>query len=876
MSKPIKFIRSVADQALSASNMVVSQWLPDGKRQGREWMARNPKRADHHRGSFAINLDSGRWSDFATGDAGGDLVSLVAYLEDCSQLEAARQLDEFLGMDCDLSYSKPKKENNSDSLDSVLHMPIPDDSPGLPVSHPNFGCPSAIWTYSDERGNTLFHTCRFDPPGQRKRVLPLTLWQEKNGRLSWLWRACPNSRALYNLDRLAAFPDATVIVTEGEKAADAAARLLPEPSFVTTTSSGGAQAPGKTDWAPLKNRIVWIWPDNDEPGQQFATRVAKLAYKAGAAEVHIIDLNAFSNGQDNTKRILRTGWDAHDALEEGFITDVHELIKNHLKKTKKNESSDTTHKCSPKIKKKDQTTVLVELSEELEYIVTPDDEIFAIIQNETHHECWPTKSKEFEAWLSQTFYQNTRKGCSDISIRNALNTINARAKFECNERYSVHLRVANLGDRFYIDLCDKLWQVIEVSEKGWKVLNKSPVFFTRKKGMAALPAPTAVTAHTITSFETSNGIKFLNNFLNVTEDQFSLVTSWLMAALSGTTPYPILVLQGEQGSGKSSASKVIRSLVDPSIAPLRSPSKKVRDLLVSATNNHVVVLDNLSGLSQEMSDALCRLSTGGAMDFRKLYSNMEQILINIQRPVIVNGIDDIATRPDLAERSLILNLPIITEKNRQDERRFWGDFEIARPYILAALLDGLVMALKRRDSITLEWKPRMADFAYLAVAAEAAYGHDGRFLEAYTRNSNDAVEAGIEASPIGASIIELMEDRIDWVGRGKDLLEMLNDIAGPVQTRSREWPQSLKGLANALKRLAPPLRFHGIEISRFKDGKGHRLYKIMRSPSHVPYLPSSNMSFGTSVESDEIKSESNSDASLESGSNDQKMVEGVL
>jgi len=436
--------------------------------------------------------------------------------------------------------------------------------------------------------------------------------------------------------------------------------------------------------------------------------------------------------------------------------------------------------------------------------------------------------------------------------------------------------VANLSNHFYIDLCDKQWRVIEVSEQGWKILDKSPVLFTRKMGMAELPAPTAVTAHTKTSFETSKGIELLNSFLNVTEDQFSLVTSWLMAALSGTTPYPILILQGEQGSGKSSAAKVIRSLVDPSIAPLRSPSNQVRDLLVSATNNHVVVLDNLSGLSQDMSDALCRLSTGGAMDFRKLYSNFEQVLIDIQRPVIVNGIDDIATRPDLAERSLILNLPIITDDKRQDESSFWRDFEMARPSILAALLDGLVMALKRRDSITLERKPRMADFAFLAVAAEAAYGHDGQFLGAYTRNSNEAIEAGIEASPIGASIIELMEGRTEWVGRGKDLLEILNDIAGPVQTRSREWPHSLKGLANSLKRLAPPLRFHGIEISRFKDGKGNRLYKIMRSPSHVPYLPSSNMSFGTSVESDEVQGQSNSDASLESESNDQNMVEGVV
>jgi hypothetical protein len=237
----------------------------------------------------------------------------------------------------------------------------------------------------------------------------------------------------------------------------------------------------------------------------------------------------------------------------------------------------------------DQATILIELSAPLGYIVNPEGDVFAMIKRDRHSECWPVRSKEFTEWLSQSFYRETEKGCNRNALSDAINTIEARAKNQCKERKPVFLRIANFGDRIYIDLCDERWRVIEVRAAGWRVLDKPPVHFTRKRGMLPLPEPDVTDQGSCPLLLT--GIYRMKRFLNINEEVFPLVVGWLLAALGGATPYPVIVLQGEQGTGKSTTSRIIQSLVDPSTAPLRSSPNEVLDLLVSAVNNHVKDLD---------------------------------------------------------------------------------------------------------------------------------------------------------------------------------------------------------------------------------------------------------------------------------------------
>ena len=210
--------KGIAAAVLARSDTLVSELLPDGKRNGAEWTARNPTRDDRHPGSFKVNLDSGIWRDFSTEDGGGDLISLYAYLRRVDQGTAARELAERFGLAGDTKSGKRPKSGN----DWTAVLPIPADAPPPLAAHPHHGQPTKTWTYHDADGHPLFHVYRFDPPDARKQFCPLCWCRSANGGMAWRWQAVTAPRPLYGLERLAARPDAPVLVCEGEKAADAA------------------------------------------------------------------------------------------------------------------------------------------------------------------------------------------------------------------------------------------------------------------------------------------------------------------------------------------------------------------------------------------------------------------------------------------------------------------------------------------------------------------------------------------------------------------------------------------------------------------------------------------------------------------------------
>lgn len=304
-------IRTVAAAALAAAERVLLHWLPDGARKGAEYVARNPRRSDSRRGSFSVNMAKGAWSDFATGDKGGDLVALIAYLDGVNQGDAAQRLAAFLGIDAKAPPATDARGGATTKPAGVLVSPIPDDAPRAPQAHVRHGKPSKVWTYRDAAGRALFQVARFDT-ADGKQVLPLSLWRE-DGALRWRWQGVAQPRPLYGLDRLAARADALVMVCEGEKDADAAASLLPD--CVVVTSPNGSRSAGAADWSPLRGRCVVVWPDADPPGAEYARDVVKQARKVGATGAAVLSLTAFAKLRG---AVLPAGWGAADALAEGL------------------------------------------------------------------------------------------------------------------------------------------------------------------------------------------------------------------------------------------------------------------------------------------------------------------------------------------------------------------------------------------------------------------------------------------------------------------------------------------------------------------------------------------------------------------------------
>src|SRR5262249_2577594 len=289
----------------------------------------------------------------------------------------------------------------------------------------------------------------------------------------------------------------------------------------------------------------------------------------------------------------------------------------------------------------------------------------------------------------------------------------------------------------YLDLCDETWRSVEIDTAGWQLIDNPPVRFRRTAGMKALPVPAS-----------GGALETLRSFLNVkTYNEFVLAVAWLLAGLRDCGPYPVLALSGEQGSAKSTFAKISRSLLDPNTAPLRALPREDRDLFIAANNGHVLVFDNVSGLPAWISDTLCRLATGGGFAVRQLYTDQDEVLFDASRPVILNGIEDIVTRPDLADRAILLTLEPIPEESRRPEAELWSAVDPDCRCILGALLKAGVEGLRRLPEPRLPRLPRMADFALWATACETALWPAGTFWMAYCGNRDEAVEGVIDADP---------------------------------------------------------------------------------------------------------------------------------
>ena len=475
--------------------------------------------------------------------------------------------------------------------------------------------------------------------------------------------------------------------------------------------------------------------------------------------------------------------------------------------------------CSPT-----QANILIDLAGVTELFHAPDGTGFADLDIDGHRETWPIRAKGFRRWLTRRFFEATGGAPSSEALQSALNVIEAKAHFDAPER-PVHVRVAGLDNRLYLDLGDAAWRAVEIDTAGWRVVENPPVRFRRAAGTRPLPIPAQ-----------GGSIHALRPFLNVRSDaDFALVVAWAVAVLRNRGPYPVLALSGEQGSAKSTFSAILRALLDPNTAPLRALPREDRDLFISASNGHVLAFDNVSGLPAWISDTLCRLATGGGFAVRQLYSDQDEVLFDATRPVILNGIEDVVTRPDLADRALLLMLEAIPEERRRPEEELWAAFEAELPGILGALLDAVVQGLKRLPEIRLERLPRMADFALWATASETAFWPAGTFWSAYSGNRKEAVEGVIEADPVAAAVRALVVTRTEWMGTASDLLSALAEMAGQRIAKSKTWPDGPRALAGRLRRAATFLRKVGIEIGFEREGRARtRTIRIAGAVAHAP------------------------------------------
>jgi hypothetical protein len=293
----------------------------------------------------------------------------------------------------------------------------------------------------------------------------------------------------------------------------------------------------------------------------------------------------------------------------------------------------------------------------------------------------------------------------------------------------------------------------------------------------------------------------------------------------------VLAISGEQGSTKTVLSKLLRALIDPNVAPVRSLVREERDLVIAANHGHLLAFDNLSDLPASLSDAFCRLASGGSFSIRKLYTDDDEVLFQAARPILLNGIEEVIRRQDLADRAILLTLGPISEQQRRPERDIWREFEAARPRILGALLDAIVHGLRELPRVCLPRLPRMADFALWATACETALWPAGIFLRAYEANRRSAIAGAIDADPVAAAVLDLMAERSSWTGSAADLLRAYTECSSDGMLQGRiGWPTNARALAGRLRRAQTFLRALGIEIVFTREGHaGSRMIRMRRN-----------------------------------------------
>jgi hypothetical protein len=315
--------------------------------------------------------------------------------------------------------------------------------------------------------------------------------------------------------------------------------------------------------------------------------------------------------------------------------------------------------------------------------------------------------------------------------------------------------------------------------------------------------------------EEGGSIEDLRSLINVADDgDFVLIVAWLLDALSNDGAHPVLVINGGEGTAKSTLVEILQALIDPSWARLDGLPNTERQF--KAAEGYLRPYDNVSSISAKISDALCRLSTG-----RPAY------------PIILNGIDNLVMRPELADRCLFVNAAPVSDRQRRSLLEIRATFEKMRPKILGALLDAVVCGLRALPTTRLDEKPRMADFALWATACEGALWPKGTFMAAYLDNRTEAAEKLIETDVVATAVQAFMANRASWSGTATELDTRLRMAAGNLEG-TKGWPALPQFLAARLRALASSLSKVGIEVTTAKVGHDRKrvitLSRIVERP----------------------------------------------
>lgn len=467
----------------------------------------------------------------------------------------------------------------------------------------------------------------------------------------------------------------------------------------------------------------------------------------------------------------------------------------------------------PEEKKKSASEILVDLAQAVPGATFFQDDVgeaFAAFDVGGHREIHKIKSQHFRLLLTEWYFDETGKAPSAESMNQALGVLEMMAIRRGGQK-KLQLRVAQYDGSMYYDLADEAWRAVKVSPGSVTIVDKPPILFKRTRSMSPQ----------VTPYFGGKLSLLLNHVRLASMMDKLLLLVYIVTCFVAGIPHPILVVSGEKGAAKTTLARMVRAIVDPSARAIITMPTNVRDLSLNLANNYMPSYDNIDYISAEKSDLLCTAATGGGFSNRTLYTDTDETIVEFQRCVSLNGIAVAATRPDLLDRTLVIELQRIDESERKEESAVWEAFERDRPLIVGGALRLLSLAMEVYPTVKLPKLFRMADFTrwgYAIAEAAGVPGGGNRFLEAYQANIERANTEAIECHPIAAAVIALM-DRLEmkqqknkWTGSVTDLLETLERVAltERINTRTKIWPKGAHILSRRLTEVKSNLEKKGI------------------------------------------------------------------
>lgn len=669
-----------------------------------------------------------------------------------------------------------------------------DNSNGKQILH------QETYIYKDENSNVVYYKTRIDYGHKDKSFF----FEQPNGNKT-LQGA---HRVPYNLPNVLNFP--AIYFVEGEKCAD----ILIKNGLAATTLDTGANSVWQDYYDDyFKDKEVIIIPDNDEAGLKYVKKI----------------LNNLSNAKVMILPNLKEKEDVYDWIKSGHSVSEFEslplLSKSEFLIKYFSDVQKSTRKDN--YGKETEAEVIIRLVKQNEAFLFHDTEnnLYAAVNLNNHREIRSLESKDFSVWLSGLYYKEKDKPAKKESISQAISVLSAEAMYDCDEAIPLSNRVAKSDNAFWYSLSNSKWQAVKITADGWKIENNPPILFRQYRHQMPQVVP-----------KNNGEIHKIFNYLNI-KKYHTLFLCWLVSCFVPDIPHAMPIFYGEKGAAKSTTCTLLKKLIDPSALETLTIQKNARSMAVNLQQHWFLPFDNVSKISEETSDTLCRAITGGGIQQRKLFSDADDYIFTFKKCIAINGINNVVERPDLLDRAILIELSRISEDKRKELSEIQKEFSNDLPYILGGILDILSRAIQIHPEVKLDKLPRMADFACWGYAIGEALGNLGQvFLDEYQENYDAQNTEIINNNIVATLTVTFMENKNSWTGRISDLLNEFIAFAPSlgISTKEAGFPKQPNVLSRRLNELQSNLEKVNIKFKIDPKSDGSHIIITNKNISPLP------------------------------------------